>query len=459
MGFRKRRIGAMVMGIVLGCSLLAGCGNSSDKESQNDTVADTGKNAETQNQETQGETTGSEEKITLSIYAQYADDDTKIPFDYAVEQLAIEYPNVELELDIESQDDGQKLQTYAATGNLPDIFRVELAQIETFKTSGNIMVLNDISDQIGFTDKVYDSCKNILYNEDGNIYAFPYAGNEVNIWFYNKALFEEYNLEVPKTFDDLLNVIAVFKENDIIPMTIFAQEKWITTSLFDAIATRYNAGGIYTLDKEENQITEEAYVNAANTMNKLVQAGLLPDGVTNMNYDQAAEMFYNGESAMFMCGQWEIESSYAALGDDADWMYYPAQDEETYEASKTVWSGGGAPSGFAVNPNSDNKELAAEVAAFISEKFCEAKLLYRSNPLIAVDVDVVPDEELTPMMQKLADVLPDTTSNTTFAWGLTNSIFKTGIEDQTQFLCTAQYTADEFITEMEKIMERMSEDE
>jgi raffinose/stachyose/melibiose transport system substrate-binding protein len=72
------------------------------------------------------EATTEEEIITLRIYAQYSDDDTKIPYDYAVAELAKDYPNVKLELDIQAQDDGQKLQTYAATGNLPDIFQVGL---------------------------------------------------------------------------------------------------------------------------------------------------------------------------------------------------------------------------------------------------------------------------------------------------------------------------------------------
>ena len=39
-----------------------------------------------------------EDKITLKIYAQYADDDTKVPYDYAVEKLAEAYPNVVLKL-------------------------------------------------------------------------------------------------------------------------------------------------------------------------------------------------------------------------------------------------------------------------------------------------------------------------------------------------------------------------
>ena len=78
--------------------------------------------------------------VKLRIYAQYADEDTKTPYDYAVAELKKEMPNVELELDIQAQDDGQKLKTYAATGNLPDIFQAGLDIIDTFKKSNNILM-------------------------------------------------------------------------------------------------------------------------------------------------------------------------------------------------------------------------------------------------------------------------------------------------------------------------------
>jgi raffinose/stachyose/melibiose transport system substrate-binding protein len=73
--------------------------------------------------------------VKLRIYAQYADEDTKTPYDYAVAELKKEMPNVELELDIQAQDDGQKLKTYAATGNLPDIFQAGLDIIDTLKNT------------------------------------------------------------------------------------------------------------------------------------------------------------------------------------------------------------------------------------------------------------------------------------------------------------------------------------
>lgn len=444
---KMKKMVALLLCLVLAVGVVAGCSKKENKvETKKDSVS---------KEVSKG--TEKEEKVTLKIYAQYADEDTKVPYDYAVAELAKVYPNVTLELDVQAQDDGQKLQTYAATGNLPDIFQVGLQQIESFKTSGNIMVLNDVAKSTGFEDRVFEGAKEILYNEDGNIYAFPYAGNELVVMYYNKALFTQYGVTVPETFDELLEAIQVFKDNDIIPLTIFGKEKWITTALFDVIATRYDKGGINKLDKGNAQITEEAYVNAAQMLSKLVNAGLLPDGVTNLNYDQSAAQFYEGKAAMFLNGQWEIEGATAKLGDDVDWMYYPSYDKASFEAGKAAWSGGGAPGGYAVNPNSKNAQLAAEVAAFISEKYCEAKYLYRSNPILAVNVDVEREEEFTPLMQKLANQIPNITSTTKFAWGLANAQFKTAIEDQSQYLLIKDYTPEEFIDEMDKAIKLMNE--
>jgi len=455
-----KRVMALTLSLILCSTMFMGCGSSTKDETATTTTttttattADTATTdaavADTTTDAALPEGVLSEEEATLRIYAQYSDDDTKVPYDYAVKQLAIAYPNVKLDLEVQAQDDGQKLMTYAATGNLPDIYQVALAQIENFKESGNIMVLNDVAKSTGFTDKVYDSAKNILYNEDGNIYAFPYAGNEYVVWYYNKAIFEKYGVEVPTTYDELLAAIDTFNKNDITPMAMFGSEGWITAAFYDVLATRWDAGGIAKLDNGQGTASEDAYKNAADMMHKLVSAGIFQDSVSTTNYDQASQMFLNGEAAMFLNGQWYMTDATTAMGDNVDWMYYPSYDAASYESGKMAWSGGGAAAGYAVNPNSEHAQLAAEVAAFISEKYCEAKVLYRGTPLVAVKVDVQPETEFPAMMQKLQAILPDITSITKFDWHLTNSTFKTALEDQTKYMLVKDYTSDEFITELD----------
>ncbi len=437
----KKLISLLLIAALLVFSL-AGCGSKTNEE-----TAGTGENV------TNADT--KDEIITLKIYAQYSDDDTKIPYDYAVEELKKAYPNVRLELDIQAQDDGQKLQTYAATGNLPDIFQVGTSQIKAFKESGNILVLDDYAKSTGFDKKLHQSTQSLLWTEDGHAYAFPYAGNELVLMYYNKDLFEKHGVKVPETYDELKEAVVKFKEVGIVPLSIFAKEKWITTALYDVFATRLDAGGIKKLDEGKGSATEDAYVTAAEKLHELVNLGLLPSGATNMNYDQAASLFYEEKAAMFINGQWEIQASTEKLGDKVDWMFYPTFNENP--DAKYAFSGGGAPGGYAVSPHSKHKDLAAEVAAFISEKYCEAKYLFRANPLLAIQLDpsLQPAEKFPPMMEKLANELPNITSTTAFAWGLTEPKYKVAIEDQSQFLLTPKYSPKEFITELDKALKNL----
>ncbi len=393
-----------------------------------------------------------EEKITLKIYAQYSDDDTKVPYDYAVAKLAEAYPNVELELIVQAQDDGATLLGMATANNLPDIFQTGSGVLPTLRQSKQLMVLNDVAEATGFAAKVYDTCKNFLYSDDGNVYAFPYAGHEYVLLYVNTALFEQYELELPTTFDEMIECAEVFNANGIVPMALFAQEPWNAAAVYDMVATRYNAGGIMALDNGTASITDEEYVAAAEVVAKMAAAGMFQADVTSTNYDQAAQMFQNGQAAMFVNGQWYIEDATKYLGENVTWIAYPSYDEEAYEASKTAFAGGGSVSGYAVNPAGEHADLAAEVAAFLSEKYCEAKITLRNNPLVALDVGMTNDQ-LPKMMQDLVETIPTMTSTTLFTWGLTNPTFTEAIGTWSQALVSGEYTAEEVISEIAAVME------
>ena len=386
------------------------------------------------------------EKITLKIYAQYADDDTKIPYDYAVEKLAEAYPNVTLELIPQAQDDGATLRGMLVTG-LPDIYQTGSNVFSSMRNANRMMVLNETAEKTGFASKVYETCKEFLYADDGNIYAFPYAGHEYVLLYVNKALFEKYELEIPTTFEEMKKCAEVFNANGIVPLALFAQEGWNAAAMFDIVATRYNAGGIKALDNGTAKITDEAYVKAAEVVADLAASKVFQVGATDTNYDQASEMFLSGQAAMFINGQWYIPDAEKRLGEDVIFIPYPSYDEEAFEASKYAYAGGGSISGYAVDPQSPNAALAAEVAAFISEKYCEAKVMLRNNPLVAVNTGLV-NENFPKMMQDLVAEMPNMTSTTAFTWGLTNTTWSNAIGVAAQSLLSGQFTAQEVIDQL-----------
>jgi raffinose/stachyose/melibiose transport system substrate-binding protein len=429
---------------------VAACGSEGNNEAANNKATDEG-NKETATNAAPEETKAEEAKpVKLRIYAQYADDDTKLPYDYAVAELKKEMPNVELELEVQAQDDGQKLKTYAATGNLPDIYQAGLDIITTFKKSGNILELDSYVDDLGFRDKMYPSTMNTLVADDGHTYAFPYAGNEFVLLYYNKELFEQNGVKVPTTYDELMTAVKAFNAAGITPMSLFAKEKWPTVALFDMFVTRNEPQGILKLDKGEASASDPAYKEAADKIIELVKAGMLPKGATNLNYDQAAALFHQGKAAMFLNGQWEIAESTKQLGDKAGWMYFPGKDAANYEASKYAFSGGGGPGGYAVNPDTKDKDVAAKVAAFLSLKYAEYKYTERGNPLVSTKVDKAIVTEYPPMMKQLSDDIAKITSTTSFAWGLSDAKFKAAIEDASQSLMTGAYSSEQFIEDVNK---------
>jgi raffinose/stachyose/melibiose transport system substrate-binding protein len=362
-------------------------------------------------------------------------------------------PNVELELDIQAQDDGQKLKTYAATGNLPDIFQAGMDIINTFKKSGNILQLDDYVTKFKYKDLMQSTAMNTLVSDDGHTYAFPYAGNELILLYYNKDLFEKSGVKVPTTYDELMAAVKTFNAKGITPLSLFAKEKWPDVALYDMFVTRNEPGGITKLDKGLASPADPAFKSAAEKVIELVKAGLLPKGATNLNYDQAASLFHEGKAAMFINGQWEIEEATKLLGDKVGWMYYPAPDAASYEKGKYAFSGSGGPGGYAVSANTKDKELAAKVAAFLSQKYAEYKYTQRGNPIVATKVTKEIVKKYPPMMEQLSQDIPKITSTSAFDWGLSNPKFKAALEDGTQNLLTGNYTADQFVKDLSKVVE------
>ncbi|WP_373232165.1 ABC transporter substrate-binding protein [Cohnella sp.] len=440
-----RKTTALLLSLVLMLSLAA-CGGSNNNASPSASEAAPSESASAS--APASEAAAPEEAVKLRIYAQYAGEDTEAPYDYAIAELKKEMPNIELELDIQAQDDGQKLKTYAATGNLPDIFQAGQDIISTFKESGNILELDSYADSLGFRDAMLPSAMNTLVSEDGHTYAFPYAGNEMILIYYNKELFEKFGVKVPTTYDELKLAVETFKKNDVVPLSMFAKEKWPGVALFDIFATRMDEGGVLKLDKGQAKASDETYRAAAEKLAEFVKLGLLAKGATSMNYDQAAALFYEGKAAMFLNGQWEIDGSTKALGDKVGWMFYPGVDAANADASKAVFSGGGGPGGYAVSPHTKDPALAAKVAAFLSRKYAEFKYTQYGTPIVATKVDKAIEKQYPPMMEELSKVIPEM-KTTAFAWGLSNPRFKAAIEDASQALL-AGMSVDQFVKDVDK---------
>lgn len=389
----------------------------------------------------------SEEPVTLSVYVRYSDDDTMLPYDYAVERLAEEMPWVTLELDAMPADDGVKLKTYAATGDMPDIFGVSGTQlIDSLITSEAIADLTDIVAENGFFDKVLPAAHSKLYHTDGKIYTLPYTGPEVVLLFVNKTIFADNNVEIPTTIEEWVSASQALSANGVTVLPIFGKEQWICNAMYDALVTRYIPAGLSSLHSGEHSIREEGFLQAAKDLQALADAGAFPAGVTTLNYEQSTNLWYNGEEAMFLNGQWEIATTDEALGDKADWIPIPAASADEYETSQYAFSGGaGSAAGLGVCPYSENFDTAVDVACFLAEMYAEYNYTQRGSPSIAVRCEKEMEVEPLAMNEKLAGYIEKATSTTVLAGAGENAELYTVLGEGTQSLLAGAMTAEEFI--------------
>lgn len=418
---------------------LAACGQESAQPSA----------APSQSSDPAAEQTGDaeHEPVTLRIYVRYSDDDTILPYDYAVECLKEDMPWVTLELEAMPADDGVKLKSMVATGDLPDIFSLQGSDlIDSMIQAGAVADLTEAIEANGFFDKVQPAAYSKLYHTDGKIYTLPYTSTEVVLLFVNKTIFEENNVAIPTTIDEWVAAAETLSANGVTVLPIFGKEQWNCNALYDALVTRYIPEGLTGLQEGTTSIRDEGYLKAAQDLKRLADAGAFPAGVTTLNYEQATNMWYNNEAAMFLNGQWEITTTDQYLGESADWIPIPAASEEEIETSQYAFTGGtGTAAGLGVSAWSENYDVAIEVACYLAEKYAEFNFTQRGAATVAVQCDKPVEVEPPAMMSKLGEWMPKITSTTVLAGSGGNMELYTVLGEGTQSLLAGVMTPEEFI--------------
>lgn len=429
---------AMLLVLCLSIGLMAGCG---------------AKNEEPDAPENAGEKLTLEElkqeTATLTLYTYYVDNDKDV-VDYALEQMKNIFPNVTVVVENRTDADGTVLKTRAAVGELPDIFECPSAVLESFATSGDIVALDDAMAEMDMASYVHPTVLQNRANSDGKIYAFSCLAAEPLLVYYNKDVFAQHNLEAPKNFDELKNAVSVLASNGVIPMSLFAQEKWPGLQMFDLACLAGGSQGIQALETGEEKITDEAYVKAAEKLEELVSLGFIGKGAFNTNASQAFEQFNIGQAAMLVNGVWYFADA-AAYGDSVGFLTYnPFADAGNEESVRYNISGGqSTPGGYAVNAKSENADLATMFMLYFNIERAKAKTIL-SGAVCALTEEVEPKEPRFDAYQEYADSTASVKSYSKYSWSLENADVRASLEDAVEMLLSGNYTAQQFIDTVSK---------
>lgn len=292
-------IGTLVYSLT-GCAKVTGENDNNAETLPNDVVKD----QEKADESVYGET--AEEKVKIVFSEHLADVKSNAPQVYNIVQaFNAANPDVEVILEGQASDEHTtQMKLAAQTDSLPDIFYLISGDAKEMAKAGYLAdISEDIMGDQEFVDGFLPGMLEAMKIED-SLYGIPSEMFVNGIW-YNKSLFDQCNLELPVTFEDMLHCAKVLKENGIVPMARGTKDVfscWATWTMHCRYGFYNHIDGIIDgTDKWNNPDYKKFY----QMIEKMTEADMFPENMVTMGYDEAQQMFASGQAAMFDSGAWD----------------------------------------------------------------------------------------------------------------------------------------------------------
>ena len=345
---RKRMIAALAL-ITITVGLLSGCKGSEDKgtDSSDDGAGKKGKTITLM---------ASQDWVydaEMELGKQF-EEETGIKVDYQIVP-ADQYYNL--------------LMTKLNSGEGPDIFGGQSGSydlVSQYQIEENAIPLTEEA----WVEK-YDEFAKEQTSVDGEVYGATYYDTTTDYYVvYNKKIFAENNLEVPKSFDQFKEVCKVLSEQDINPFYQPVGDGWHHVMWFAEVGGKYEEvmpGIVDQLNNNETTFAEnKAFKTALDQINELAQSGYFGENYLSDEYADLAMNVGSGEYAMTADKPGNIEAIAEASDgkyteDDFGLFLYPTLDNDILNEHPC------GPSRF-IYSGSKNQEEAKQYLEYITKQ-------------------------------------------------------------------------------------------
>ncbi|WP_105617509.1 ABC transporter substrate-binding protein [Vallitalea okinawensis] len=196
-----------------------------------------------------------------------------------------------------------KVKTDFATGNEADItFFYNGADVQGIINSDKVISYDEINEKYPEVGKdITDGVKDSVREEDGKLYMMPLTGFYEGL-FVNEAIFEQYGLELPTTWENLITAIDVLKENDIVPFAgPIAQSHYMIEHFVLSQAGAEGHKDVLAGDEPSAD-----WVAAFNNIKDLYEKEAFAKDALTMDIEMAQNLFIQEKAAMILEGSWFI---------------------------------------------------------------------------------------------------------------------------------------------------------
>ena len=254
-----------------------------------------------------------------------------------------------------------------------------------------ILDITDVWEEAGLFEQFPKGFQSISF-KDGKAYFLPdtYYGWAV---FYRKSIFEKYNLSEPKTWDEFLQVCATLKENGITPITIGTKYRWTAAGWFDYMNMRINGPEFHMgLMFGKEKYTDPRLLKVFEVWRELLDKGYFTENAASYSWQEAVQFMVKGESAMYLIGQFILDSVPDESESDMDFFQFPVIDP-------SVPIGEDAPTdGYMIPKKAKNVEDAKKLLKFLASPVAQQIQVEKTGRIMTnkeVPLDLYP-----PLTQK-----------------------------------------------------------
>lgn len=350
----------------------------------------------------------------------------------------------------------QALSAASASDNLPDIVALQPGSL-TQTYSDYLIDLSDYAKEEWGDDwtSVYDNVTQSqlqLGNAEGDEghYILPIETQDIYVE-YNKTLFEQLGLEVPTTYEELVEVSQALRDAGYAPLFFGGADGWQHVNLLIMCTSQISDTLFDECQNGEKEWTCDEMKQAMTNYMKLFDDGVIQDGsLSSTSYSDGTTLFLAGQAGMMLLGSWWAQEYTADDVSDAvanwnyDYFYLPAL-EEGLSDSKAI---GGVDFGYGITKNCENPEAAWKaLVSFASGEGAQEIANDMNNHLSYPNIE--PDTTAMIERDGLQNAVDEfNRSGEDIAAGLVNQriaepTVETAVQEAMQGLVGGSYTVDE----------------
>lgn len=252
-----------------------------------------------------------------------------------------------------------KLKVALAGSELPDLFVIHPGDDrDPFITAGAVSPLNDALDSSGIGNKFFQGY--LPTDGEGNIYSVPFRADMVEAMFYNKKIFKEVGIDVPKNWDEFKSAVAAIREKGYAPIGLGNKDRWMGDLVYNTMVLREDPQAFAKALTGEMSYADKPFLDAAKKVQELVKMDGFQKGYMGAIEPEVVEMFEANQIAMYFIGTWAFDDLIGRLGDDLGYAPFPAIGADQQASDSICGTRNEKPWGFMVSSGSSHIDTAKE---------------------------------------------------------------------------------------------------